>query len=79
MSIYVLVLHYLTFLFIQHGQPQQIVDVGQTEIDEMMFEGFLDELRETYTADKVSVVLSLSDMLLTSNHQYHLLGALLLE
>ncbi|KAI0688322.1 DUF862-domain-containing protein [Cytidiella melzeri] len=35
-----------------HGQPLQVVDMGETAIDEATFHEFLDEMREHYTADK---------------------------
>ena len=37
----------------QHGQPQQILDMGETALDEEVFEEYLTEMREHYTADKV--------------------------
>ncbi|KAI0056556.1 DUF862-domain-containing protein [Artomyces pyxidatus] len=35
-----------------HGQPLQIVDVGETDIDEQTFNEYLMEMRQHYTADK---------------------------
>ncbi|KDQ62274.1 hypothetical protein JAAARDRAFT_189616 [Jaapia argillacea MUCL 33604] len=35
-----------------HGRPLQVVDMGQTEIDEETFQEYLSEIREHYTADK---------------------------
>lgn len=35
-----------------HGQPLQIVDFGETAIDEETFNDYLNEIREHYTADK---------------------------
>ncbi|KAJ7147552.1 PPPDE putative peptidase domain-containing protein [Mycena crocata] len=35
-----------------HGQPLQVVDLGETEIDESTWEEYLEEMREHYTADK---------------------------
>lgn len=40
---------------LQHGQPLHVIDMGETAIDEATFEEFLDEMREHYTADKVSL------------------------
>lgn len=37
----------------QHGQPLQIIDMGETAIDEETFNEYLEEMREHYTADKV--------------------------
>ena len=37
----------------QHGQPQQVIDMGETALDEELFEEYLTEMREHYTADKV--------------------------
>ncbi|KAH9047716.1 DUF862-domain-containing protein [Lactarius hengduanensis] len=36
-----------------HGQPLQILDMGETALDEEVFEEYLGEMREHYTADKV--------------------------
>ncbi|KAI9465406.1 DUF862-domain-containing protein [Lactarius psammicola] len=36
-----------------HGQPLQILDLGETALDEQVFEEYLAEMREHYTADKV--------------------------
>jgi hypothetical protein len=59
----------------QHGQPQQILDMGETALDEQIFEEYLAEMRGHYTADKVCF----SDnepyqANLSSPLQYHLLG-----
>ncbi|CAE6418009.1 unnamed protein product [Rhizoctonia solani] len=35
-----------------HGQPLQIIDFGETAIDEETFNDYLHEIREHYTADK---------------------------
>ncbi|EIN12585.1 thioredoxin family protein [Punctularia strigosozonata HHB-11173 SS5] len=35
-----------------HGKPLQILDMGETSIDEDTFEEYLNEMREHYTADK---------------------------
>ncbi|KAI0821985.1 DUF862-domain-containing protein [Trametes gibbosa] len=35
-----------------HGQPLQVVDMGETAIDEDTFNEFLEEMRQHYTADK---------------------------
>ncbi|KAI0304337.1 PPPDE putative peptidase domain-containing protein [Multifurca ochricompacta] len=35
-----------------HGQPLQIIDMGETAIDEQIFEEYLAEMRVYYTADK---------------------------
>ncbi|EPQ54651.1 DUF862-domain-containing protein [Gloeophyllum trabeum ATCC 11539] len=35
-----------------HGRPLQVVDMGETAIDEATFEEYLSEMREHYTADK---------------------------
>ncbi|KAG8732365.1 hypothetical protein FRC12_019301 [Ceratobasidium sp. 428] len=35
-----------------HGQPLQIIDFGETAIDEETFSDYLSEIREHYTADK---------------------------
>ncbi|KXN84609.1 Desumoylating isopeptidase 1 [Leucoagaricus sp. SymC.cos] len=37
-----------------HGQPLQILDMGETGIDEETFHEYLDEIKEHYTADKES-------------------------
>lgn len=39
----------------QHGQPLQILDMGETALDEQLFEEYLTEMREHYTADKVCI------------------------
>ncbi|KAG9102103.1 hypothetical protein FRC06_002319 [Ceratobasidium sp. 370] len=36
-----------------HGQPLQMIDFGETAIDEDTFNEYLSEIREHYTADKV--------------------------
>ncbi|KAJ6619539.1 PPPDE putative peptidase domain-containing protein [Mycena sp. CBHHK59/15] len=35
-----------------HGQPLQVVDLGETNIDEDTFNEYLEEMRDHYTADK---------------------------
>ncbi|KAJ7134501.1 PPPDE putative peptidase domain-containing protein [Mycena epipterygia] len=35
-----------------HGQPLQVVDLGETEIDQETWEEYLEEMRDHYTADK---------------------------
>ena len=37
----------------QHGQPAQVIDIGETALDEQIFEEYLAEMRDHYTADKV--------------------------
>jgi len=61
----------------QHGQPQQILDMGETALDEQIFEEYLAEMRGHYTADKVCFPLSYNDSYqanLSLPLQYHLLG-----
>jgi hypothetical protein len=41
-----------------HGAPLQIVDLGETAIDEETFGEYLDEMRDHYTADKVGISLT---------------------
>ncbi|KAI0279227.1 PUL domain-containing protein [Russula aff. rugulosa BPL654] len=36
-----------------HGQPLQVIDMGETALDEEIFEEYLAEMRDHYTADKV--------------------------
>ncbi|KAI0631986.1 PPPDE putative peptidase domain-containing protein [Trametes polyzona] len=35
-----------------HGKPLQIIDMGETAIDELTFNEYLEEMRQHYTADK---------------------------
>lgn len=35
-----------------HGTPLQIIDLGETEIDEETFNEYIEEMKESYTADK---------------------------
>ena len=44
----------ILILWLQHGRPLQIVDVGETAIDRETFDEYLQEMRVLYTADKVS-------------------------
>ena len=37
----------------QHGQPLQAIDMGETALDEQILEEYLAEMRDHYTADKV--------------------------
>ena len=37
----------------QHGQPLEVIDMGETAIDEEAFNEYLEEIRQHYTADKV--------------------------
>ena len=37
----------------QHGAPLEILDMGETSLDEDTFDEYLSELKEHYTADKV--------------------------
>jgi hypothetical protein len=41
----------------QHGQPLQVIDMGETALDEQIFEEYLAEMRDHYTADKVWFIL----------------------
>ena len=41
---------------IQHGRPLQIVDMGETSIDEDTFMEYIEEMRDHYTADKVCLL-----------------------
>jgi hypothetical protein len=43
---------------LQHGNPHQILDMGETALDEDTFNEYLTEMRDHYTADKVSNDLS---------------------
>ncbi|KAH9002673.1 DUF862-domain-containing protein [Lactarius hatsudake] len=36
-----------------HGQPLQVLDMGETALDEEVFEEYLAEMKDHYTADKV--------------------------
>ena len=44
----------------QHGRPLQALDMGETAIDEDTFNEYLGEMRQVYTADKVSVKITSS-------------------
>ena len=44
--------HYIE-KFSQHGQPLEIVHIGETAIDQDTFNEYLSEMTEHYTADKV--------------------------
>jgi hypothetical protein len=35
-----------------HGQPQQILDMGETGLDEATFNEYIESLAEAYTAEK---------------------------
>lgn len=37
----------------QYGQPLQMLDMGETALDEETFNDYLQEMRTHYTADKV--------------------------
>lgn len=37
----------------QHGQPLQVIDMGETMIDEETFDDYIQEMRQVYTAEKV--------------------------
>lgn len=50
----------MTLLQLQHGRPLQIVDMGETAIDEDTFNEYLQEMRQVYTADKVSCGISVA-------------------
>ena len=39
----------------QHGTPLQVIDMGETAMDEETFDEYLAEIRDHYTADKVSL------------------------
>jgi hypothetical protein len=41
----------------QHGQPLKVIDMGETALDEQIFEEYLAEMRDHYTADKVYFIL----------------------
>ena len=52
----------------QHGQPLQVIDMGETALDEEIFEEYLAEMRDHYTADKVCFILHRAVSSLTSPH-----------
>ena len=37
----------------QHGQPLQIIKMGETALEEQIVEEYLAEMRDHYTADRV--------------------------
>jgi len=37
-----------------HGTPMQVINMGETALDEDTFNDYLEEMKEHYTADKVS-------------------------
>ena len=39
----------------QHGTPIEVIDVGETALDEDTFDEYLTEIKEHYTADKVNL------------------------
>ena len=41
------------YALIQHGQPLQVIDMGETAIDEETFNDYINEMNDVYTADKV--------------------------
>ncbi|KAJ7707120.1 PPPDE putative peptidase domain-containing protein [Mycena metata] len=38
-----------------HGQPLQVVDLGETALDQETWQEYLDEMRDHYTADKTDI------------------------
>ena len=49
----------------QHGQPLQMLDMGETALDEETFNEYLEEIKTHYTADKVRSIPSLPRARLT--------------
>lgn len=45
---------------LQNEELVQIIDMGETAIDEETFDEYLDQMRDRYTADKVSSIGSYS-------------------
>ena len=39
--------------FLKHGRPLQVLDMGETDLDEETFDEYLMEMRNNYTAEKV--------------------------
>jgi len=39
--------------FLKHGQPLQVLDMGETALDEDTFDEYLMEMKDNYTAEKV--------------------------
>lgn len=39
--------------FLKHGQPLQVLDMGETALDEDTFDEYLIEMKDNYTAEKV--------------------------
>jgi hypothetical protein len=58
---------------VQHGAPMQIVDMGETAIDEATWEEYLAEMRQQYTADKVCWPMPVPAHRCSRPLQYHLL------
>ena len=44
----------MSYIRYQHGRPMQILDMGETAIDQETFEEYLAEISDLYTADKAS-------------------------
>ena len=38
---------------LKHGRPLQVLDMGETDLDEDTFDEYLMEMRKSYTAEKV--------------------------
>lgn len=49
-------LQLLNIFIDQHGAPLQVIHIGETSIDEETFNEYLAEMRDHYTADKVSIL-----------------------
>jgi hypothetical protein len=46
-------MHHICLTRKQHGSPAEVVDMGETAIDEETFREYINQLRDHYTADKV--------------------------
>jgi hypothetical protein len=49
-----------------HGTPMQVIDIGETAIDQETFEEYLSDMREHYTAEKVVLSFTLRRPRLTA-------------
>ena len=57
----------------------QVINMGETALDEDTFNEYLEEMKEHYTAEKVSTDRHIVNLFDTNGKQYHLLGNLFIS
>lgn len=61
-----------------HGQPMERVDMGETEIPQEVFMEFMDNMRETYTADAYHLLGESIILFAFSNYRHQIFARMII-